>query len=102
MNSASQSNPDPARQITLLIPEAVYQRAAQVASSEQRGVEELLGLLVVEGLNAHSTVRQILEWVSGQYCDRLAQSGKHKQSSEEIMQELQDLREQIAHELYPE
>ncbi len=102
MNSASQNNSNQTRQVTLLIPEAVYQQAAQTASDEQRGVEELLGLLIVEGLTAHSTTRQIFEWVSGQYCDRLSQSGKHNQSSEEVMQELQNLREHIAHELYPE
>ncbi|MDX2213681.1 MAG: hypothetical protein SFY66_10350 [Oculatellaceae cyanobacterium bins.114] len=102
MNSPDQSNPNQTRQVTLLISEEVYQRVAQTASHEQRGVEDVLSSLIVEGLNTHSTVRQMFEWVSKQYCDRLSQANKRNQSSSEILQDLQRLREQVAHELYPE
>ncbi len=88
-------------QVTLTLPKDIYERAAQVAVSEQRQLQDLLSALVTEGLDAHLTVREIFEHVSGQYRARLAQEGKLHQSPDEVLQELRDLREQIASELYP-
>lgn len=89
-------------QVTLQLPRDVYQQAAQTADAEQRGLEDLLNLLIAEGLVAHTTVQQIWEATSAQYCDRLHREGKLPQSSDEVMQTLRDLREQVADELYPE
>jgi hypothetical protein len=44
----------------------------------------------------HRSVCQILDQVSNQYRDRLLKEGKLNQSSSEIFQELQTIREQIA------
>jgi hypothetical protein len=47
------------------------------------------------------TTRELLEQVSEDYRARLAHEGKLEQSSDDVLQELRDLREQIARDLYP-
>jgi len=60
----------------------------------------MAGALVAQGLAAHGTVRQLFEQASALYRARLAREGKLGQSSEEVLKELRDVREQIASELY--
>ena len=88
-------------QVTLRLPKDMYERVTQAACVEQRQVEDLLRTLVAEGLEAHTTIRELLEHVSEDYRARLAREGKLHQSSDDVRQELGDLREQIARELYP-
>ena len=88
-------------QVTLWLPKDVYERATQAARMEQQQVEDLLRTLIAEGLEAHTTLRELLEHVSKDYRARLAREGKLHQSSDDVLQELRDLREQIARELYP-
>jgi len=87
--------------VTLHLPKNIYERVAQVAGNEQRQLEELLSTLVAEGLNVHATVRELFEQVSEQYRARLAREDKLDRSSDEVLQQLRTLREQIARELYP-
>ena len=87
--------------VTLQVPQDVYDRASQTARHEQRSLEDLLSRLLAEGLNVHGTVREVFEQVSAQYRARLRDDGKLSQSADEIMQELHELREKIADELYP-
>lgn len=96
MNSAEQTV-----QVTFYLPKDLYGRVAQAAMYEQRHLEELLGLLVAEGLDAHLTLRELFQQVSEQYRARLALERKLTQSPEQVLQELQNVREQIARELYP-
>jgi len=93
----------PARSVTvtLTLPEEIYERVAEAATLEQRQLEDLMSELVAEGLDSHQSVRALLEQVSVQYQTRLGQAGKLNQSAEEVLQELRDLREQAARELYP-
>ena len=88
-------------QVTLRLPKDMYERVAQAACMEQRQIEDLLGTLIAEGLEAHATIRELLEHVSEDYRTRLARDGKLQQSSDDVLQGLRDLREQIARELYP-
>jgi hypothetical protein len=88
-------------QVTLRLPKDMYERVTQAALREQQQVEDLLRTLIAEGLEAHTTVRELLEHVSEDYRARLAREGKLQQSSDDVRQELGDLREQIARELYP-
>jgi hypothetical protein len=88
-------------QVTLRLPKDVYERVTQAARMEQQQVEDLLRTLIAEGLEAHMTLRELLEHVSEDYRARLAHEGKLHQSSDDVLQELRDLREQIARELYP-
>ena len=88
-------------QVTLRLPKDMYERVTQAALLEQQQVEDLLRTLIAEGLEAHTTVRELLEHVSEDYRARLAREGKLHQSSDDVRQELSDLREQIARELYP-
>ncbi|HZT41212.1 MAG TPA: hypothetical protein VFA07_03440 [Chthonomonadaceae bacterium] len=88
-------------QVTLKLPGDVYERVAHEAAQEQRQLEDLLSNLVMEGLAAKETVRNILEHVAEQYQDRLAREGKRRQSPDEVLEELRHLREQVAGELYP-
>jgi len=46
-------------------------------------------------------VRELFERVSREYRARLAREGKLDQSPDEVLQELRDVREQIAREFYP-
>ena len=88
-------------QVTLRLPKDMYERVTQAALMEQRQIEDLLSTLIAEGLEAHATIRELLEHVSEDYRARLAHEGKLQQSSADVLQGLRDLREQIARELYP-
>jgi hypothetical protein len=88
-------------QVTLRLPKDMYERVTQAARIEQQQVEDLLRTLIAEGLEAHTTLRELLEHVSEDYRARLAREGKLHQSSDDVLQELRSLREQIACELYP-
>ena len=88
-------------QVTLSLPKDIYERVARTAVEERRQVEDLLNALVAEGLDAHSSVRELFERVSEQYRTRLTREGKLDQSADGVLQELRALREQIARELYP-
>lgn len=79
----------------------MYERVTHAAGVEQRQVEDLLRTLVAEGIEAHTTIRALLEHVSADYRARLAREGKLEQSADDVLQELRDLREQITRELYP-
>ena len=87
--------------VTLQLPKDVYERVSQTASHEQRAFEDMLSTLVGEGLNVHASFRELFEGVSAQYRARLIREGKSGQSSDQVLQELRELREQIANELYP-
>ncbi len=87
--------------VTVKLPKEIYDRVAHAAAGEQQPLEDLLSVLVVEGLDAHATVRELLEHVSAQYRDRLTREGTVNQSADEVLQELRAVREQIAGELYP-
>ncbi len=88
-------------QVTLRLPEDMYERVTQAALIEQQQVEDLLRTLIAEGLEAHTTLRELLDHVSEDYRARLAHEGKLQQSSDAVLQELRDLREQTARKLYP-
>ena len=88
-------------QVTLQLPKDMYERVTQAALVEQQQVEDLLRTLIAEGLEAHTTIRELLEHVSEDYRARLAREGKLDQSSDAVLQELRDFREQITRELYP-
>ena len=96
MSSAEQT-----MQVTVNLPKEIYERVARTAAGEQQPLEDLLGILVAEGLDTRATVRELFERVSGQYRARLAREGKLDQSAEDVLRELSTLREQIARELYP-
>jgi hypothetical protein len=88
-------------QVTLRLPKDMYERVTQAALVEQQQVEDLLRTLIAEGLEAHRTIRELLEHVSEDYRARLAREGKLDQASDDVLQELRELREQITRELYP-
>jgi len=83
------------------LPKDIYERVAHAAAKEKRQLEDLLSILVAEGLDVHATVRELFEQVSEQYRARLAPEGKPDRSADNVLQELRTLREQIARELYP-
>jgi hypothetical protein len=88
-------------QVTLQLPKDMYERVTQAALIERQQVEDLLRTLIAEGLEAHTTtLRELLAHVSEDYRARLEREGKLHQSSNDVLQELRDLREQIARELY--
>ena len=88
-------------QVTLSLPKDIYDRVARTAVEERRQLEDLLNTLVAEGLDAHSSVRELFERVSEQYRARLTREGKLEQTGDGVLLELRALREQIARELYP-
>ena len=88
-------------QVTLQLPKDMYERVMQAALREQQQVEDLFRTLIAEGLEVHMTVRELLEQVSEDYRARLTREGKLEQSSDDVLQELRELREQIARDLYP-
>ena len=88
-------------QVTVKLPKEIYDRVVHAAAGEQQSLEDLLSVLVAEGLDAHASVRELFEHVSTQYRARLGREGKLDQSADEVLQELRAVREQIAGELYP-
>jgi hypothetical protein len=92
---------EPVVQVTVKLPKEIYDRVAHAAAGEQQPLEELLSVLIAEGLDAHASVRELFEHVAAQYRARLAAEGKLDQSTDEVLQELRAVREQIAGELYP-
>ena len=87
-------------QVTLSLLKRTYERLEQAAFAIKKRPEDLLNSLVTEGLDTQSKISEILERISTEYRNRLSQEGKLDQSSEGIIQELRDVREQIAYELY--
>jgi len=88
-------------QVTLTLPKDIYERAAETAQAEQLQVAELLGTLVAEGLIGRGSPREAFERASASYRARLAREGKLSQSPEEVLQDLREIREKVARELYP-
>jgi hypothetical protein len=95
------SSIDQTVQMTLRLPKDMYERVTHAALMEQRQVEDLLSTLIAEGLEAHAAIREPLEHVSEDYRARLAREGKLQQSSDDVLKDLRDLRDQIARALYP-
>ena len=50
-------------QVTLALPKDIYERAAELAKSEEQPIGDFLSSLVAEGLEARGTVRETLERV---------------------------------------
>jgi len=95
------SRSDQTVQVTVRLSKDSYEQVKQAAHAEKCPVEDLLGRLIAQGLEAHVTLRDIWDHVSQDYRARLARSGKLSQSAETVRQELRTLREQIARDLYP-
>jgi hypothetical protein len=85
----------------LTLTRKTFERLSEIAVIEKKRPEDLIGLLVEEGLDSHYTGSKILQQISENYCNRLSKAGKLNQSTESVMQDLHDSREQIANELYP-
>ena len=62
--------------VTLQLPKDMYERITQAALMEQRQVEDLLRTLIAEGLEAHTTIRELLEHVSEDYRASLGARGE--------------------------
>ncbi len=95
------SGSDQTVQVTVRLSKDSYEQVKQAAHAEKCPVEDLLGRLIAQGLEAHMTLRDILDHVSQNYRARLDREGKLSQSAETVRQELHTLREQIARDLYP-
>ena len=93
------SSGDQTVEVTLRLSKDRYEQIQQAAHMEHRPVEDLLDSLIVEGLDSHTSTREILEQVSQGYRARLAREGKLSQSADAVRQELSDLREQTARDL---
>ena len=87
--------------VTLRLPRALYERAAQAASREQRTPEDVLSAIVAQGLSEQEQTRAQWEALSDSYRARLEREGKLTQTPEEVLAELAAVREAIARELYP-
>jgi hypothetical protein len=88
-------------EVTLTLPKSVYEHAVELAQSTAQPITDLLSSVVTEGLACPDNPREAFERVSASYRARLAREGKLDQSPEEVLQELRELREQVARELYP-
>ncbi|HEY9701219.1 MAG TPA: hypothetical protein V6C58_02170 [Allocoleopsis sp.] len=86
--------------VTLSLPVKTYERIEQVALSSKKRPEDLLISLVTTGLDINASIGEILESVSLEYRHRLSQEGRLDQPPDLVMQELGNIREQIAYELY--
>lgn len=86
--------------VTLQLPKLLYQQASETADGEHREVEDFLCQLVVQALQNYDAYK-LWESVSEQYRERLTQENRLNQSPDEVLSELSQVREEIAHELYP-
>ncbi|MEB3232022.1 MAG: hypothetical protein VKJ64_13505 [Leptolyngbyaceae bacterium] len=100
MVEVSEMNPaNSTVQITLELPQAVYERVMQRAGD--RPVEMLLVDLIDQGLQADDA-EQLWQQIAEGYNQRLAQAGKLHQTTDEVLAELAVIREQVADEFYPD
>jgi gamma-glutamylcysteine synthetase len=91
--------PNQSVSVTVMLPQNVYQQAKETAAHEQQHLEAFLSQLIVDGLKSH-TIGKLWETVSEQYRDRLSQAGTLAQSTDEVLQTLRNIREQVADEFY--
>ena len=87
--------------VVMSLSQTTYDQIQKMAIANHQKTEELLTNLIMEGLDAQSTTRQILERISKEYRDCLSKEGTLDQSSEKTIQSLRELRENIVNELYP-
>jgi hypothetical protein len=95
------STTDETVHVTLTLPREIYERVVREAADAHRQLDEILSALVAAGLEARAPVRELLEQVSTRYRARLAREERLQHTPDEVMQELREIREQIASELYP-
>jgi hypothetical protein len=81
--------------VNLLLPKQLYERVARAAAQEHRGLEELLSVLVAEGMDVHATAREVLEQVASQYRARICGEDGLSKPSGAVLQELSELRKAI-------
>ena len=94
------STNEPRVHVTLSLPREIYDRGARTAVDERRPLDDLLSGLVAEGLDAHAATAELLGRLSSSYRARLAQEGTLGRSADAVLQELREIREQVAHEHY--
>ena len=88
--------------VTVPLPRGVLDQVAELAERSHSTVEAQLGTLVEEGLKQRLTIRERLDMLSESYRARLAREGKLDMTAEEVMEELRQVREQVARDYYPE
>ncbi len=85
---------------TIELPRELLERATETARRENRSLDTLLPDLIEAGLDSLEDIRQIWERVSASYRKRVGEAELAK-PSEQVLEELRDLRERVAHALYP-
>src|SRR5438045_3528893 len=88
--------------IELELPRAEYERVEAQARKEKRSVSQVIPLLLESELRRREKARRMLEEASESYREHLASEGKLDQSPEEVLAELRQLRDEVAHELFPD
>ncbi len=88
--------------ITLHLPRSLYERLEQTAQAQHQTPEEVLNDMVCQGLDRQTIAREALREARRLYRERLEREGKLNQTPDEILAELAEVRERIAHEPYPD
>jgi hypothetical protein len=87
--------------ITLTLPREVLDQVDCLAKQSKESVEKEFESLIESGLKSRLSAQERFDRLSDMYRARLAREGKLNQTSEEIMAELQEIREKVANEFYP-
>lgn len=88
--------------ITVKLPRSVVENLDDLASSHRSTRDVEVRSLIEDRLRRQKEGREAFDRLSAMYRTRMEKEGKADQTSEEIMEELRELREKVANELYPD
>ncbi|SRR6266545_4427241 len=93
---------DDRESITLTLPRSVLEQLDELASSRRSTRDLEVQSLIEDRLRRQAEGRKHFDRLSEMYCARMENEGKLNQTSEEIMEDLRRLRQEVANELYPD
>jgi hypothetical protein len=88
--------------ITLTLPRSLIIKLDELANSMRTTRDLEVQALIEDRIRREKEGREAFERLSEMYRGRMEREGKANQTSEEIMEELRQLREEVANELYPD
>lgn len=83
------------------ISQKTYEDLSEIASGGSRSPEEVARDLIETELSRQARIAERFDRLSDSYRARLAREGKLNRTPEEVLEELRQIREQVANEKYP-
>ena len=88
--------------VSLALPKSLVDRVSDLASEGNRTLEEEIATLLSQSLRSKERLRDALQRVRAGYDAELAATGRPRPTTEELWQQMNRIREEVANELYPD